>query len=332
MSAEAVLRRFLDDELLIAPALAIGPMVWGVAPRSPGTGLGAMALATRHAGKVGRPRGGSGALTEALAAAVRAGGGRISTGVAVRAVDCDGQAVRGVTFADGNQLRAPVVVSATDPRRTFVDWLSSPPASAARAIRRWRSVEGADGYESKVDAVLEPGAGRARRGRRHRFQRRDRAHLGRHRSGRDDARPRSGARPAGTLPQHPVGDRPDTRARRPPCVQPRVPLHAVPLRTGMGRSRRAAPLAGPRRRRVRGGVRRVGARLARRDTGRLRAGVPPPLRPRRQLCRWSTGRLAQHAPRADEVRDQRRRALPHRAQQPFPAPASGVPAGAIVPR
>ena len=115
--------------------------------------------------------------------------------------------------------------------------------NSAVAFRRRRGrlrIEGRRG--------AQPGAGRPRRGRRHRFQRRDRAHLGRHRSGRHDARPRSGPRPAGTLPQHPVGDRPDTRARRPPCVQSRVPLHAVPLRTGMGRSRRAAPLAGPRRR------------------------------------------------------------------------------------
>ena len=42
--------------------------------------------------------------------------------------------------------------------------------------------------------------------------------------------------------------------------------------------------------------------------------------------------LAQHAPRADEVRDQRRRVSTSRARQRFPAPASGVRVGAIARR
>jgi beta-carotene ketolase (CrtO type) len=155
MSAEQVLRQFFDDDLVIAPALAAGPVVWGVGPRQRGGGLGALALTMRHVGKVGRPRGGSGALTESLAAAVRANGGTVGLGVAARSVDCEGEGVRAVTLADGRQLRAPIVVSSCDPRRTLVEWLTTPPASAERAIARWRGVVGADGYESKIDAVLD---------------------------------------------------------------------------------------------------------------------------------------------------------------------------------
>lgn len=154
MSAAAVLSRYLSDDSVIAPALVTGPMVWGISPEIPGTGLGALALPMRHVGKVGRPRGGSGALTDALASAYEAAGGTLMLDSRVSTVDCDGDRVRGVTLDDGTELRAPVVVAACDPRRTFVDWLTTPPVGAERLVRRWRSMVDVDGYESKVDAVL----------------------------------------------------------------------------------------------------------------------------------------------------------------------------------
>ena len=62
-----------------APAWSAGPMVWGVSPEQPGTGLGALSYAMRHVGGVGRPAGGSGALTEALRAAFAHHGGELRT-------------------------------------------------------------------------------------------------------------------------------------------------------------------------------------------------------------------------------------------------------------
>ena len=59
-SAADILRSFFDDEAILGPALATGPVVWGVSPEAPGTGLGALSLAMRHASRIGRPVGGSG--------------------------------------------------------------------------------------------------------------------------------------------------------------------------------------------------------------------------------------------------------------------------------
>ena len=59
-------------------------MVWGISPEQPGTGLGALTYAMRHVARVGRPVGGSGALTDALRAAFAHHGGALRTGSAGR--------------------------------------------------------------------------------------------------------------------------------------------------------------------------------------------------------------------------------------------------------
>jgi beta-carotene ketolase (CrtO type) len=154
-SAADVMRSFFDHDALRGPGLVTGPMVWGVSPELPGTGLGALSYAMRHAGRVGRPVGGSGALTDALAAAVVRAGGEVRCGTMVSSIRCDPSGVAGVTLADGSERSASIVVSACDPQRTFVRWLRDPPPAAAAMIARWRGVVGAAGYESKLDAVLD---------------------------------------------------------------------------------------------------------------------------------------------------------------------------------
>jgi beta-carotene ketolase (CrtO type) len=154
-SAADVIRSFFRDDAVVGPALVTGPMVWGMSPELPGTGLGAISYAMRHVGRVGRPVGGSGALTDALAAAVVHLGGAVRCDAPVAAVRSDGGRVAGVTLADGTDLSASVVVSACDPQRTFVQWLRNPPAVAADMLARWRGASSEPGYESKIDAVLD---------------------------------------------------------------------------------------------------------------------------------------------------------------------------------
>jgi phytoene dehydrogenase-like protein len=154
MSAEAVLRLFFTDEAVIAPALGIAPAVWGVAPNTPGTGLGALVYAIRHLFAPGRPVGGSGALPEALAAALSAHGGRIRCSAGVRQLLVEKDHIRGVALTSGEVIEARVVVSATDPRRTLVDWLTEPPPSIAALSSKWQTRPQPQGYESKIDAVV----------------------------------------------------------------------------------------------------------------------------------------------------------------------------------
>jgi phytoene dehydrogenase-like protein len=148
-----VLSSFGLPPWLIAAAGTIGPAVWGLPPDAPGTGLGAIGFAVRHIVGVGRPVGGSGALTDALAARLRADGGHVVTGARVDGLAVRDGRVQGVRLTDGSQLGAPCVVTAIDPRTLMVDWLDGVPA-AAKLHARWARQPSVDGYESKLDAVV----------------------------------------------------------------------------------------------------------------------------------------------------------------------------------
>lgn len=154
MSVGQVLRSFFSDEGLLGPAMALGPAVWGVSPDTPGTGMGALALASKHVNPVGRPVGGSGRLTDAIASALTAAGGAVLTDTKVASILCEGSVVRGVELTDGTVREAPLIVIACDPREAIVRYLRSPPASARDFVRRWVDKPVPDGYQSKVDARL----------------------------------------------------------------------------------------------------------------------------------------------------------------------------------
>lgn len=153
-SAADVLRGYFSSDALLGPVATTGPAVWGLPPQAAGTGLGALGYALRHTHPVGRPVGGSGALTDALAAAAIAAGATIHTNSVVEAIMLDGGRVAGVRLADGRRIDAGAVVSAADPRRTLVELLHAPPAQARDLVDRWRARTTRDGYESKLDAVL----------------------------------------------------------------------------------------------------------------------------------------------------------------------------------
>lgn len=155
MSAASVMREFFTDDNLIAPALATGPIVWGVSPELPGTGLGALTYAMRHVAGVGRPIGGSGQLSEALALRLRTSGGVIHTSSPVAGIVVEGELTRGVVLESGEEVRSNIVVSAVDPGRTFLKWIRNPPSGAGPTIERWRRREPQEGYESKIDALIE---------------------------------------------------------------------------------------------------------------------------------------------------------------------------------
>jgi phytoene dehydrogenase-like protein len=154
MSAADVMRSFFRDERVFAPALATGPVVWGLSPELPGTGLGALTFAFRHVAQVGRPVGGSGALATALSSALSSGGGRLVTSTRVDTILVENDRAIGVRTSDGHVVRSRAVVSAADPRRTLLEWLQHVPRAAGPTIERWRSQPHQPGYESKIDAIV----------------------------------------------------------------------------------------------------------------------------------------------------------------------------------
>jgi beta-carotene ketolase (CrtO type) len=154
-SAGDVLRSFFDDEVIRGPAAVGGPMVWGISPEFAGSGLAALSLAMRHVVRVGRPVGGSGKVPATLAASFEAAGGQLLLGTRITEICCTGDAVSGVRLDDDSIVTSPIVVSACNPHDTFLKWLKHPPSTATDLIRRWTAIPHADGYESKLDVVLD---------------------------------------------------------------------------------------------------------------------------------------------------------------------------------
>jgi phytoene dehydrogenase-like protein len=97
--------------------------------------------------------GGPGALSEALASAVRAAGGEIRCGAQVAAItSADGRAT-GVVLASGEAIGASAVVSGLDPKRTLVE-LADPVAIGP--TMRWRAGNyRTPGVVAKVNLVVD---------------------------------------------------------------------------------------------------------------------------------------------------------------------------------
>jgi len=88
------------------------------------------------AGETVFARGGPGRLAEALAAAVRSFGGEILNGAEVVRITTSGGRATGVALASGDELRAPVVASSADPKRTIAGLLD--PVTAGPTLA-WRA-------------------------------------------------------------------------------------------------------------------------------------------------------------------------------------------------
>ncbi len=153
-SQAEIMARYFDDWHLVMPAVSTGPTVWGAPHTAPGTGMAAAIYATRHLVKTGRPRGGSGALTDSVRASFEAAGGRVRCASRVERLIVRDGVIVGVRLDDGSEISSRKVVAACDPQRVFVDWLDDIPSAARRVVDRWRGQPVQDGYESKVDGVL----------------------------------------------------------------------------------------------------------------------------------------------------------------------------------
>src|SRR5215475_1837027 len=97
-------------------------------PYQPGTAIGLLfhlLSGGEHElqGFYGHVMGGMGAITQALAAAGRKLGVEIRTSASVALIDTKNGRARGVTLEDGTEIRARIVLSNADPKRTFLTML-----------------------------------------------------------------------------------------------------------------------------------------------------------------------------------------------------------------
>lgn len=119
-SPEDILNEWFDSELVKAPLARLCAEI-GAPPSQKGTSSGMMMLAMRHGHGIARPKGGTGALVDALVRLVTKKGGKILTEQTVNRILVENGTAIGVETATGEQYRANRgVISNIDARRVFL--------------------------------------------------------------------------------------------------------------------------------------------------------------------------------------------------------------------
>lgn len=103
-------------------------------------------------GFFGHVMGGMGSITQALAASGRKLGAEIRTSAPVARIDSRNGKVRGVTLEDGTEIRAKMVLSNADPKRTFLK-LADPKELPVEFLEAVRGIK-MSGPCAKVNLVL----------------------------------------------------------------------------------------------------------------------------------------------------------------------------------
>jgi phytoene dehydrogenase-like protein len=157
MSAADFLDQWFESDVLKATLSASGIIGTFLGVRSPGT---AYVLLHHYMGAIdgsfrswGLPRGGTGAISNAIAMAAREAGAEIRTEAPVAGIRIKHGRAIGVTLATGDELDADVVLSSVDPRLTFLKLVGAQelPSGFVDEIRRYRF----RGSSGKVNLALD---------------------------------------------------------------------------------------------------------------------------------------------------------------------------------
>ena len=123
------LREWFENDQLIAPMSCSGIIGTMLGVNSPGT---AYVLLHHYMGEIdgssrawGFPKGGTGAVSEAIATAARHFGAEIRPSTPVAKVLLKGGEARGVVLENGDEIMAKTVVSGCDPRLTFLGFVGA---------------------------------------------------------------------------------------------------------------------------------------------------------------------------------------------------------------
>jgi phytoene dehydrogenase-like protein len=157
MSAVDFLDQWFETDVLKATMSASGIIGTFLGVRSPGT---AYVLLHHYMGEIdgafrswGLARGGTGAISNAIAGAARAAGVEIRTQAAVSKILIRGNRAEGVVLENGDELRGSVVASSVDPRLTFQRFVDpgALPDDFAADIQRYKF----RGSSAKVNLALD---------------------------------------------------------------------------------------------------------------------------------------------------------------------------------
>ncbi len=157
MSCADLLDEYFESEIVKAHLAGSSIIGTALGPRSPGT---AYVLLHHYMGSIdgtvgawGFARGGMGAITQALADALRASGGEIRTEASVERILTRNGRATGVVLSGGEQLHARLVVSNLDVRRTFLECMEAAdlPEEFLTQVRRFK-IRGSSG---KLNIALD---------------------------------------------------------------------------------------------------------------------------------------------------------------------------------
>ena len=157
MSASDFLDQWFETDVLKATMSASGIIGTFLGVRSPGT---AYVLLHHYMGEIdgafrswGFARGGTGAISNAIAAAAREAGVEIRTKAAVARIAVKNGQATGVVLANGDELTADLVLSSVDPNLTFLKFLDAKelPDEFLGEVRRYKF----RGSSGKVNLALD---------------------------------------------------------------------------------------------------------------------------------------------------------------------------------
>jgi len=157
MSAVDFLDQWFETDVLKATMSASGIIGTFLGVRSPGT---AYVLLHHYMGEIdgafrswGFARGGTGAISNAIASAAREAGVEIRTEAPVAKIDVRGGQAAGVVLANGDELHADMVLSSVDPNLTFLKFLDAAdlPGEFVDEVRRYKF----RGSSGKVNLALD---------------------------------------------------------------------------------------------------------------------------------------------------------------------------------
>ncbi|MEP0806384.1 MAG: NAD(P)/FAD-dependent oxidoreductase [Chloroflexota bacterium] len=137
MTAQELAEEYFESETVRAAVASLAVHAVTLGPMEAGTGYtlihnwlnrGGLSL-TPNPSPSGRGEAGArgiGAITFALANAVKSFGGEIRTGAEVKRILVDTYTCKGVALANGEEIFADAVISAVDPKRTFLELVGAP--------------------------------------------------------------------------------------------------------------------------------------------------------------------------------------------------------------
>lgn len=149
-----LLEEWFDSEFLKAPLARLAAEL-SVPPSQKNGAIGVMMMAMRHSPGMARPRGGTGALTQALVNLVQSLGGEILTEQSVQQVLIDGDRVAGVRTINGTEYRAQkAVIANIDAQRLFLDLMHPMDVDATLRERLERRIVNNNESILKIDCAL----------------------------------------------------------------------------------------------------------------------------------------------------------------------------------